>query len=98
MAVICRLLGVPMEDEPQFSRASALLAQGLDPFVAFTGRVSDDFDDRVQAGLWLRGYLRDLIGQRREAPREDLISALIAAEETATTSARRRSSPRATCC
>lgn len=81
VAVICRLLGVPMEDEPQFSRASALLAQGLDPFVAFTGQVSDDFDDRVQAGLWLRGYLRDLIGQRREAPREDLISALIAAEE-----------------
>ena len=25
--VICRLLGVPLEDEPQFSRASALLAQ-----------------------------------------------------------------------
>ena len=37
VAVICRLLGVPLEDEPQFSRASALLAQALDPFVAFTG-------------------------------------------------------------
>ncbi len=81
VAVICRLLGVPIEDEPQFSQASALLAQGLDPFVAFTGQVSDDFDERMQAGLWLRGYLRDLIGQRRAEPREDLISALIAAEE-----------------
>ncbi len=81
VAVICRLLGVPIEDEPQFSWASALLAQGLDPFVAFTGQVSDDFDERVQAGLWLRGYLRDLIEQRRVEPREDLISALIAAEE-----------------
>src|SRR6202171_1771685 len=31
VAVICRLLGVPIEDEPQFSRASALLAAALDP-------------------------------------------------------------------
>ena len=31
VAVICRLLGVPIEDEPQFSRASALLAQGAGP-------------------------------------------------------------------
>src|SRR6202034_3096540 len=31
VAVICRLLGVPLEDEPGFSHASALLAQALDP-------------------------------------------------------------------
>src|SRR5271167_107130 len=31
VAVICRLLGVPIDDEPEFSRASALLAQSLDP-------------------------------------------------------------------
>jgi len=81
VAVICRLLGVPIEDEPQFSRASALLAQGLDPFATFTGEASADVDRRMEAGLWLRGYLRELIAQRRSAPREDLISALIAAEE-----------------
>ena len=38
VAVICRLLGVPVEDEPKFSWASELLAQGLDPFIAFTGQ------------------------------------------------------------
>ncbi len=82
VAVICRLLGVPIEDEPQFSRASALLARGLDPFAAFTGELPADFDARVEAGLWLRDYLRDLIDRRRRSPREDdLISALIAAEE-----------------
>ncbi|MDX1889666.1 cytochrome P450 [Mycolicibacterium sp. 050158] len=81
VAVICRMLGVPLQDEPEFSRASALLAQGLDPFFAFTGAVPDDFEDRLQAGQWLRGYLADLIEQRRSVPREDLISALIAAEE-----------------
>ncbi len=81
VAVICRLLGVPLADEPQFSAASGLLAQGLDPFITFTGEVSDSFSDRLAAGRWLRGYLHDLVDQRRGDPREDLISALIAAEE-----------------
>ncbi len=81
VAVICRLLGVPIADEPQFSRASALLAKGLDPFVAFTGELPGDSDARMEAGLWLRGYLRELIRERRATPRADLISALIAAEE-----------------
>jgi cytochrome P450 len=81
VAVICRMLGVPIEDEPEFSRASALLAQGLDPFTTFTGEVPDGFGDRMKAGHWLRGYLADLVERRRATPREDLISALIAAEE-----------------
>ncbi len=81
VAVICRMLGVPIEDEPEFSRASALLAQGLDPFITFTGDVPDSFHARMEAGHWLRGYLAALVEERRSAPREDLISALIAAEE-----------------
>ncbi|HEX2285963.1 MAG TPA: cytochrome P450 [Mycobacterium sp.] len=81
VAVICRLLGVPIEDEPQFSRASALLAAALDPIVSFTGESPDSVDDMLQAGLWLRGYLRELIAQRRRDPGEDLMSALIHVEE-----------------
>ncbi|KQY07342.1 cytochrome [Mycobacterium sp. Root135] len=81
VAVICRMLGVPIEDEPQFSRASALLAQGLDPFITFTGELPDNFADRMNAGHWMRGYIAGLVEERRAAPREDLISALIAAEE-----------------
>ena len=81
VAVICRLLGVPLEDEPQFSWASGLLAQGLDPFVAFTGS-PQGFEERLEAGLWLRGYLRDLLAQRRAHPADDLMSALIAVEES----------------
>jgi cytochrome P450 len=80
VAVICRLLGVPIEDEAQFSWASALLAQGLDPFIAFTGQ-PQGFEERMKAGLWLRGYLRDLLRQRRADPGEDLMSGLIAVEE-----------------
>ena len=80
VAVICRLLGVPIEDEAQFSWASALLAQGLDPFIAFTGQ-PQGIEERMKAGLWLRGYLRDLLRQRRADPGEDLMSGLIAVEE-----------------
>ena len=80
VAVIGRLLGVPIEDEAQFSWASALLAQGLDPFIAFTGQ-PQGVEERMKAGLWLRGYLRDLLRQRRADPGEDLMSGLIAVEE-----------------
>jgi cytochrome P450 len=81
VAVICRLLGVPIEDEPKFSWASALLAQGLDPFIAFVGQPQGFQERRMEAGLWLRGYLRDLLRQRRADPGEDLMSGLIAVEE-----------------
>lgn len=81
VAVICRLLGVPIEDEPQFSSASTLLAQGLDPFVTFSGE-TQGLEARMQAGLWLRGYLRELLERRRSQPADDLMSALISVEES----------------
>jgi cytochrome P450 len=82
VAVICRLLGVPIEDEPKFSHASALLAAALDPVISFTGKAPDSFDEMFQAGLWLREYLRDLIALRRSDPGDDLMSALIHVEES----------------
>ena len=82
VAVICRLLGVPLEDESQFSWASALLAQGLDPFVTSDDEASDRFRERLEAGRWLRGYLGGLVQRRRAHPADDLISGLIAVEES----------------
>ncbi len=82
VAVICRLLGVPLEDEPKFSRASALLVQALDPFISFTGEAPEGFEERMQAGLWLREYLRDLLDRRRADPGDDLMSGLIHVEES----------------
>jgi cytochrome P450 len=82
VAVICRLLGVPIEDEPKFSRASALLAAALDPVISFTGQAPDSFDEMLQAGLWLREYFRELIALRRSDPGDDLMSALIHVEES----------------
>jgi cytochrome P450 len=82
VAVICRLLGVPFDDEPQFSRASALLAQALDPFSTITGVPTDVANERQQAGTWLREYFHGLIDQRRSRLGDDLLSGLIAVEES----------------
>jgi cytochrome P450 len=82
VAVICRLLGVPLEDEPMFSQASALLAEALDPFVAITGAPSGKFEERMQAIRWLRGYFHELIERSRSHPGDDLLSRLIAVEES----------------
>ncbi|MDT0407309.1 cytochrome P450, partial [Streptomyces edwardsiae] len=61
---------------------SGLLAASLDPFLALTGHTSDLFDEQMKAGIWLNDYLRDLIDARRTAPGADLMSALIAVEES----------------
>lgn len=82
VAVICRLLGVPLDDEPRFSRASALLAQALDPFSTITGVPPAVANERQQAGAWLRAYFHGLIERRRSQPGDDLLSALIAVEES----------------
>ncbi len=82
VAVICRLLGVPLEDEAEFGRASALLAQALDPFFAITGEPAAGMDERIAAGLWLREYLHGLVAKRRVKPGDDLMSRLIAVEES----------------
>ncbi|WP_137145136.1 cytochrome P450 [Mycolicibacterium sp. CR10] len=82
VAVICRLLGVPLEDEPEFSAASGLLAQSLDPFLTVTGSAGSGFEERMQAAAWLRDYLRELVARRRRDPGGDLMSGLIAVEES----------------
>ena len=82
VAVICRLLGVPLDDEPQFSRASALLAQALDPFSTITGVPPDVANERQGAAAWLREYFHGLIDRRRSQPGDDLLSGLIEVEES----------------
>jgi cytochrome P450 len=82
VAVICRLLGVPLDDEPQFSRASAVLAQALDPFTTLTGVSPDVVNERMHAVTWLRDYFHGLIERRRSEPGDDLLSGLIAVEES----------------
>jgi cytochrome P450 len=73
--IICELLGAPREDWQLFSR----LAE--DVLRIFNGNVLEELDVIKAAQAELDAYSRDLIAARRNDPREDLITDLIAAEE-----------------
>src|ERR1051326_8240782 len=76
VVVIAELLGVPPEDRVKFHEWSGVVAASLDPLVP------PEIADRVVgAREALHAYLRGIIAERRQQPRADLISALVAAEE-----------------
>jgi cytochrome P450 len=79
VAVICEMLGVPIEDHERFKGWSVDIARGLD--LIWLGPDSDVGRRSVAARHALAEYFRGLIAQRRAAPRSDLLSGLIAAEE-----------------
>ncbi|RDH76543.1 cytochrome P450 [Mycolicibacterium moriokaense] len=70
--VIADLLGVPREDRQQFRQWSSTLIQS-DPA---HGEVAEG----LAAAAAVYGYFADFLGDRRQAPRDDLMSALVAAE------------------
>ena len=76
--VICEMLGVPPEDHVTFREWSREAARSLDPEEALP---PDVVELRKKTFDSFRGYFSTLIDQRRKEPKEDLISALIAAEE-----------------
>jgi cytochrome P450 len=73
--IICELLGAPREDWQRFSEWAT------DIFRIFNQNLVEDLPLIEAAGLQLETYVRALIDERRQAPREDLLSDLIAAEE-----------------
>jgi len=77
--VICEMLGVPVEDHERFKGWSLDIARGLD--LIWLGPESEVGRRSVTARQSLAEYFRGLIAQRRAAPRGDLLSGLIAAEE-----------------
>jgi cytochrome P450 len=76
--VICELLGVPAEDRDLVIAKAPALAIGIDPGPMRPAGVMAAADE---AAAILAGYLKGLIAERRAAPRDDLLSALIQAEE-----------------
>jgi cytochrome P450 len=77
VTVIAQMLGVPPEDRDRFK------AWANDLLGAIDIGATDEITTRAsRATVALSDYLRDLVAHRRRSPREDLISSLIAAEES----------------
>ena len=76
VAVIADLLGVPEADRPLLRPWSA------DIVAMYEYRRADDVPGRaVTAAAEFAAYMRDLADERRRAPRDDLVSHLVAAED-----------------
>ncbi|ORW84657.1 hypothetical protein AWB92_02015 [Mycobacterium sp. IEC1808] len=73
--VIAELLGVPVEDHRQFRQWSSAMING------FGSPSAEARATGAEAARQIFDYLADIIAARRRAPREDLISAMIAAQE-----------------
>ncbi|MFD5844775.1 cytochrome P450 [Streptomyces chartreusis] len=78
VTVICRLLGVPREDEARFHVWADTLAASLDPDPDAdpADRDKGAHDARMQLGMYLAG----LIEERRKNPGDDMLSQLATAE------------------
>ncbi|MET8815867.1 cytochrome P450 [Streptomyces sp. NPDC004549] len=76
VTVICRLLGVPREDEPRFRAWVDPIVAGLDPD---TRQSDPEFVKNVQeARTQLGMYLAGLVEQRSKEPGDDMLSDLAA--------------------
>ena len=73
--VIAELLGVPVEDHRRFRQWSSAMING------FASPSAEARATGTEAARQIFDYLADIIAARRRAPREDLISAMIAAQE-----------------
>jgi cytochrome P450 len=73
--IICELLGAPKDDWQLFSRLAA------DVLRIFNGTLHEDLPVIMAAQEELDEYTRALIADRRATPADDLITALIQAEE-----------------
>ena len=77
--VICEMLGVPVKDHERFKAWGLDIARGLDAIMLPPD--SEVGQRSVSGRRALAEYFRELITERRAAPRDDMLSALIAAEE-----------------
>ena len=73
--IICQLLGAPKEDWKQFSRWAT------DIFRIFNNDLVNDLPVIQAASAELDAYVGAMVEERRTRPADDLLSALIAAEE-----------------
>jgi cytochrome P450 len=77
--VISRMLGVPEQDHVRFAGWSEVLAKSLDDTLS----AADEAEVRLRRRAVddFRAYFTDLCGQRRARPQDDLLTALVEAED-----------------
>jgi len=78
VAVVAEVLGVPADMRPEFRRWSYAYASTFDPVIQGAAR-----DQAITYTLELFDYLGSLVAERRQNPRNDLITTLIATETVA---------------
>jgi cytochrome P450 len=76
VTVICELMGVPLADRSQFAGWSSDASRLLDGFMT-----PDELQAGIMAAMSFFAYFNTLFDERRQKPGDDLISALLAAEE-----------------
>ena len=74
--VASEIIGIPAVDREAFRAAFERTAALMQP-----KRSEESWAEALEAGRWVGRYVRTLIAERRASPRDDLISALIAAED-----------------
>ena len=79
VVVISEMLGVPKEDNETFKGWSREMARSLDPDFVLPPEVQER---RQKASEEFADYMRSLIAKHRAQPQDDLLSALIAAEDS----------------
>ena len=76
MIVIAEMLGIPREDRARFKLWSSQRARLLEPTVSMRERRIAD-----GASLEFNAYFRGIFADRRKAPRDDILSGLVQAED-----------------
>lgn len=75
--LICQMMGVPVADRPRFTEWTARATFGLAAGVA----PPEVIEEATGAAMSLAAYFQELVASRRADLRDDLLSALIRAEE-----------------
>jgi hypothetical protein len=80
VTVICQLLGAPVEDVPRIEAWAATFAERADEGEVLTPEMEKLGDDTAELFV---AYVKELIAERRAAPRDDLLSRLLAVQAEA---------------